>query len=194
MLEVIVVEERSYMQRKIILRTTQRDLMSLYSKQGTIDPFRSPQSKPVRRLFLYCLAGCAGLVIAGSIWDSVAWFYFLAAILLLGSICLVSYYFIIILVYRWKVIQWAKSVATAGPAELMLDANGFRMIYDGKEYITRWTAVKGSWIHDDHVTVNTSESFIFPRSSMTDEEFRTLTTILREKIISATEEVESESS
>ena len=81
------------MEQRIVLNTKRKDLIALYDRRGTIDPFRSPYTRHYRRAFLWAMAAVMVLVFCGMVWDTLAWFIVWAGIILIGAVAMVVYAF-----------------------------------------------------------------------------------------------------
>lgn len=179
------------MDQRIILNTTRKDLVALYDRRGTIDPFRSPHTRPYRRAFLWAMVAASILVVLGLGWDVVAWFLVWAAIIVIGAVVMVLYAFSHTLRARTSVHRWAKEAEDAGEAVLVLSSSGFILHYKGSEYITKWNAVKRVELHEDYVLIVANDERLYPRSSMRPEEFQTLSDMLRMNVLDRAASTES---
>lgn len=177
-------DERS-MEQRIVLRTTQRELIALYERRGTIDPFRSPHTKFYRRTFLWAVGAAALMVIVAALWEQAAWLVVWAAIIVVGATALLLYAFAHTLKARSSVFRWAKEAEDAQESVLLLYDQGFTLHYRGSEYITKWEAVKRVELHEDHVIIKANDERLFPKTSMTSEEYTQLCDHLRTKVLDA---------
>ena len=78
---------------------------------------------------------------------------------------------------RQKVIDFAKR--SAGPATLLTSYEGFCHTHKGIDHIERWANVQGASIGDDHIHVQATGLYTFPKRSMTEGDFTELVAIIR---------------
>ncbi len=179
------------MDRTITLTTTHVELMALYERGGTINPFKSPLTRQYRRVFLSIMGVVLLLAVGAVLRPDMAWFGIMALITTLGAVALMAYVIGQVLTYRWRISRWAKNVESQGAATLHMRENGMTLLYGGVEYISPWSALKNVAIHEDHIVVQGPFSHVLPKSSMKPQEFEDLCSILRTKVLDGTTTQES---
>lgn len=172
------------MDQRIVLNVRSKDLIDLYTRRGTLDPFRSPRTRLQRKLFLRVMLAVVVLVICSLVWMAAAWLIVLAAILVLIAVVMIVHAFIPTMKARYAVYDWARKVEMSGEFVLHLQDQGFTVHNAGSEYITKWGAVERVEIHDDYVVIVTNDERICPRASMRPEDFDSLRDVLNKKVLS----------
>ncbi len=170
------------MDQPIVLNTTAAQIRALYFKNERFDVLRSVDTLIARRHFLWTVL--IALVLGGIAWvnGKAYGLYWIAIIGLLvkGIELLVSFNRI------WRHLRavdaWARAVEKASPSKLWTSEQGFTLFYDGKEHIERWSAVTNATVGDDHLHLQASTTYLFPKASMRAGDFADLVALARRKL------------
>ena len=168
---------------ELVLTTTRHDLIALYKKRGTIDLWRSPAARTHRQVALYMAAASIVLFFAAAIWSSLEWMAVWGAFMLGGAVFLIAFAGFYVLRHRAQVIRWARLAEKEGPATVTVKDQGLDIRYAGQEIIVPWASVSSAQIFDDHLILWGKHEMLFPRSSMTAEQFDKLARLVREKTL-----------
>lgn len=171
------------MDQPIVLRNKRKDLLALYAKRRTLDPFRSPYTLVHRRIFLKVLLAAIALVACSLMRESASWLSVLAAIFLLGALGLLINAFARVFRMRSSVHRWAKESEDGGEGSLQIQQDGFILRHKGSEFITRWEAVKRVELHEDYAVIVAHDERMYTKASMTPEQFEYLCDVLRDKVL-----------
>lgn len=176
------------MQGPLEIINTRNNLIAFYADRGLLSPFRSRATLPYRKAFLWSIPTAALLIGASFVWQSVAWFFMLGAVMLLGGVLAMLYAIGHVLNTRRIVYRWAAQHGDGKPIQLWLGHEGYRLVSSDSERLVRWSAVQRANIEQDHVLIVVDEERIFLRKSMRDADFQLLCDTVREHVLLAKDE------
>lgn len=159
-----------------------QDLLALYRERRTLDPWRSPATRPYRKAFLYALGIAIVLFGLSEVVSALEWMVVLAALVLLGATAFLAYAVVRTLVGRWEVHRWAAQAERNGPAELFWGSEGFRVKESDGEHLYTWAAIQQVDIHADHALVQAHDRRLYTRAAMGDAAYDRFVGLLRERV------------
>ena len=78
--------------------------------------------------------------------------------------------------------EYLDRISTVKHHKLILSSNSISMIENGVETIVKWSAFSKLVIEKNHLSLWGSENFVFPKKSMSEDDYSLLTEIARSQI------------
>jgi hypothetical protein len=121
-------------------------------------------------------------IVYSYITDKAAWLIVVFFLFLLYALTNFYLKFSAIAKWRREVSGYLNSISKVKQHKLILSPNSLSMLEDGVETIVKWSAFSKLVIEQNHLSLWGSENFIFPKKSMSKDEYNLLTEIARSQI------------
>lgn len=167
------------MEHRFQISVTAKQVESVFFKDSAFDVFQSLATLRVRRGFLWVVGGGLAFILFTYDMPNSGTFISLAFTAIIGQTILLGLAFHKLNKQRQQIADFARSTEQGGPAELSITNLGFSLAFKNAEHIERWSQVLNSTLAEDHIIVHTLTMYIFPKASMTEGDFETLTKLVK---------------
>lgn len=180
------------MKEAIQVSATAKQIEDIYFKDGSFDVFESPATRRARRGWIWAtpIAGAFILYAMGE--PHSAGVIGMAATVLIGQTIMLGLSFHNLNKQRQRVVDFARATEKGGQAELRTTDLGFSLTFKGAEHIERWINVQSATVAEDHIALQTTAHYMFPKASMTEAQFVELSAIVREHTLLDKKEAEAQ--
>ena len=121
-------------------------------------------------------------IVQSLVTDSTSWLVAVLVIALLFSLSAYVWQATNLIKWRSKIRKYIDTTSKIKKNTLVLTSESLAVIQDDVETITKWTAFSTATIAHNHIYLKADTDYLFPRKSMTDEEYDFLVELTRSKI------------
>ncbi len=161
--------------KTIELNFSREDFEELYFRNNQDSFILSPILKRDFVLFVFFLLLFFSSVIYSYLTSQHAWVIVITAIITV--VMFIPYFIKVLRLKKWRnsVFELIQSNEKYKKHNLLLTECALTLIQDGKEEITKWSSFTKAEINTEYVILTGDSGYIFPKKSMTDDDYDYLT-------------------
>lgn len=170
-------------EKLIELTLRRQDFEDIYFRKSNGYVYSSPLINPILILLMSLVA-----IFSFSLYQSIVYNTYIVlsvmSFLFLLSVA-ISYFYVVYKIWRRKVSisDYLDDISRVKKHTVLLTEKAMCLTQDANETIEKWSAITKAVLHEDYISFEGQQVFLFPKKSMTEPEFEYFKNLVKNKVV-----------